>query len=114
MSPESRQQLIALVLGIVFIVGFVFFAQRLGTYLRSRSTGSKIASESVTPSPEPVVSVVPTAVPTKAVLVQKSTSPGFTKQSPSKIPQTGIESAILPLLAGGFGVGFYLRTRKPQ
>ena len=114
MSPESRQQLIALVLGIVFIVGFVFFAQRLGTYLRSRSVGNKIASETITPTPEPIVSVSPIATPTPAVMVQKPIKTGTMKQQPSKIPQTGMETAILPLIAGGFGAGLFLRTRKPR
>lgn len=60
MSPETRQQLIALALGIVFIIGFIVFAQRLGQFLRGRQQKQPTVAEEITSAPEARISPSPT------------------------------------------------------
>lgn len=60
MSPETRQQIIALALGIVFIVGFIVFAQRLGQFLRNRQQAERPVAEEVTVTPEAEITPSPT------------------------------------------------------
>lgn len=97
MAPETRQQIIALVLGIVFIVGFILFAQRLGQFLRDRQQQNKVASEKISPTPTPKV-VTFTVSPTPMIYKANSTQP---KSIPSTGPETPLLLSLFGLLAGG-------------
>lgn len=108
MSPETRQQIIALVLGLVFIVGFVLFAQRLGQFLRNRQQQAKVASGAVTPTPSTPSKVLISPTPTLTVSGQNR-QPVRTTGQPATIPQTGPELMLLGGLGSLLASGFMLR-----
>lgn len=108
MSPESRQQVIALVLGLVFIVGFVLFAQRLGQFLRDRQQKkSEVSGVATSLSPTPVVAY---PSPTPYTIAQaKPKQPLTLRQEPAKIPSTGPETILLGAFSSLLGGGYLLR-----
>lgn len=110
MSPETRQQIIALALGVIFIIGFILFAQRLGQFLRTRQQADGVANETITPSPTAeavtdgfIVSPTPLAVDRQV---------GTLPRQPTEIPATGIGAPILASLAALFGLGVFLRRQS--
>ncbi len=112
MNPETRQQIIALILGVIFIVGFILFAQRLGQFLRSRQQGSKVQNVQITPTPTPMQGF-------KVATDRSTNEPTYDKpgvisggKSPTTVPQTGPETILLPSLVTLLGAGMYLRSKK--
>lgn len=112
MAPETRQQLIALVLGIVFIVGFILFAQRLGQFLRNRRDQSQIASSSTTVSPTPK-KTDPKVSPTITPRVTTTPAVIANVRQPNVIPQTGAGMFLIPTIVGTMSTGFFLLKQKP-
>lgn len=105
MSPETRQQIIALVLGLVFILGFVLFAQRLGQFLRDRQQKTQTTATTLLSSPTrtPVT-------PTPSVVVSRNDKKVLPlRREPTAIPSTGPETSLLFILTGAFGGGYWLR-----
>lgn len=111
MSPETRQQLIALILGIIFIIGFILFAQRLGNFLRNRQNQDKTtntASKMMQLSPTPVNTIdrlngsARIATPTP---IRIATAPS----KPGQIPQTGLETPFIMSVGSLLGIGVILR-----
>ena len=114
MAPETRQQLIALVLGIVFIVGFILFAQRFGQFLRNRQQQGKVASEKISPAPtsslnnesqKGILSPTPIVYRANGTMQTQNTQP-------RSIPSTGPETTLLVSFIGMLGAGIVLRGKK--
>ena len=114
MAPETRQQLIALVLGIVFIVGFILFLYSLGQFLRNRRDQSQIASSNTTVSPTPTKKVDPKVSPSITPRVTTTPAVIANVRQPNVIPQTGAGIILIPTIVGAMSTGFFLLKQKPQ
>ncbi|MBI3282878.1 LPXTG cell wall anchor domain-containing protein [Candidatus Curtissbacteria bacterium] len=106
MTPETRQQIIALVLGLIFIIGFVVLASRIGQFLANRGQTTRVASGQISPTPSPSSNIVK-ASPTPVHLPQ-SREPVTMEKRPDSIPNTGIETDLLAALGGLLGAGTFL------
>lgn len=107
MAPETRQQIIALVLGLIFIVGFVLFAQRLGQFLRDRQQKTKSAVISISPTPS--VPVLPSPVSPIVIKTTDGKQPDTSRRGPTAIPSTGPEMSLFAGLSALLGGGYLLR-----
>lgn len=112
MSPEGRQQLIALALGLVFIIGFVLLAQKIGQILYDRQTKAKVASGQISPTAPPSA-IRPSPTPVSAVVtpikLPPSRQPVSMEKTPDSIPNTGVETIVLVSIGSFLSGGYLLR-----
>lgn len=103
-------QIIAGVLGLLFVIGLVLLGRRLGQDLRTRFAQSREETETtVTPSPplNELVGISPTPSDSSDLDSSGQTLSTQTKGGTQEIPKTGAETLLFSSLF--LPIGYYLR-----
>ena len=108
-------QIVAGLLGLLFVVGLVLLGRRLGQDLRSRFFGdTRTKQQQITPTPADIAFITPTPDVVSGTRVYKlpqdrSQVVAQTKGGIEEIPATGAETLILSSLL--LPAGLYLRRK---
>lgn len=111
-------QIIAGVLGLLFVVGLVLLGRRIGQDLKNRYLAQNQSKETITPTPLPfqeVIGINPTLNQKKGEIISSITSQNENATVSSKgniqeIPQTGSEIFLFPAIF--IPLAFYLRKKS--
>lgn len=100
MFGDSSIRLASIIIGILFILGLIIVANRFGSQIRQKFSPTKVASDKITPSPLPI-----------EVTPEKEPENGETTSLPNvnKIPESGAEAIVIPILISTLGIGLKLR-----
>lgn len=100
MFGESGIRLASIIIGVLFIIGFVVLANRFGGSLRQKLQSTKVAQVTITPTPSPQ---------TFGQIIGQTKEETYKVSNVSQIPDTGSETFIIPALFLLFGIGLKLR-----
>lgn len=111
MFEDSNIKIASIVIGILFIIGLIFLANRFGGQLRNRLQSQKTPNVNITPTPSQMPSQSFGQIigqgQTKGESVQNSQPPKATQ-----IPNTGAETLVIPGLIATLFIGFKLKSYK--
>jgi len=115
-------QIVAGILGLLFVIGLVLLGRRLGQDLRSRFFGdTRTKQQQITPTPAHIAFITPTpkivdgtkvyTLPQNKEGVARTTKGGIvtTQNGVTEIPKTGAETLMLSSLL--LPAGYYLRRK---
>ncbi len=115
MFGNSGIRIVSIVIGVLFIIGLIFVANRFGSQIKNRFATTEVANESTSPTPTPRVS---NPTPTKASFDTSKTTTDQTKGAATtkggvvpveKTPKTGPEMLLIPAFVGTLAIGLKLR-----
>lgn len=110
MFGDSGIRLASIIIGILFILGLIVVANRFGSQIRQKISPTQIAGNTITPSPSPIEA---TPVPENFGQMVGETKGGTTISQPNvnKIPESGAETIMIPILVSSLGLGLKLRSK---
>lgn len=111
MFGDSSIRLASIIIGILFILGLIIVANRFGSQIRQKFSPTRVVSNKITPSPLPI-EVTPEKGPENFGQITGETK-GETTSLPNvnKIPESGAETIVIPILISTLGLGLKLRSK---
>lgn len=106
MFGDSGLRLASIVIGVIFIIGLIVLANRFGGQIRQRLQTTRVATTTITPTPQEVITP---AKPETFSQIVGQTKGAITPSDISQIPDTGAETFVIPILFSLFGIGMKLR-----
>lgn len=104
MFGDSGIRLASIVVGIIFVIGLIVVANRFGGQIRQRLQPTRVATATITPPPKEAVKQ-----PESFGQIVGQTKGGTSSPQVSEIPDTGVETLVIPALISLFGLGLKLR-----